>query len=235
MPDFQRISKKFLSGRAGLEDVVRVYQAVSKLPDILDILLSIGREKKEKQWHITDEAAATTMDQHYCNALEVIPYANACFQSPACVLTLQFPPQTCIENTAKLVELVETTIDFDSRDHQITVKAEFDSSLQEIAKKLDKTRTELNEQFGDTAEDLGFDVNNSKKCPLNFENHQVYGHCFRLTRKVGTVVSHLFALLLLDADRSALSADRKRELSRARRTISNSPTGKMVAFSRLRI
>jgi DNA mismatch repair protein MSH2 len=94
--------------------------------------------------------------------------------------------KVCVENTQKLVELVETTIDFESRDHHITIKAEFDSSLQEIAKKLEKTKNALNKQFEDTADELGFDTSNPKKCPLNFENHQVYGHCFRLTRKVST-------------------------------------------------
>nr|XP_019008106.1 DNA mismatch repair protein MSH2 [Kwoniella pini CBS 10737]OCF46887.1 DNA mismatch repair protein MSH2 [Kwoniella pini CBS 10737] len=38
MPDFHRISKKFHRRVAGLEDVVRVYQAVNKLPDLNRIL-----------------------------------------------------------------------------------------------------------------------------------------------------------------------------------------------------
>lgn len=83
-----------------------------------------------------------------------------------------------------MIELVETTLDFDTRDHQITIKSEFDTTLQEIAKKLSKIKDSLNKQFEETAEDLGFDTSNPRKCPLNFENHQVYGHCFRLTRKV---------------------------------------------------
>ena len=73
MPDFQRLSKKFLAGRAGLEDVVRVYQAIMKLPEILDTLMPIGRERSNKQWHITDESATALMDEHYCNVLEVGP------------------------------------------------------------------------------------------------------------------------------------------------------------------
>jgi DNA mismatch repair ATPase MutS len=71
MPDFQRISKKFLAGRATLEDVVRVYQAVTKLPEILDTLMEIGRERKQKQWVISDEVAATLMDETYCVTLSV--------------------------------------------------------------------------------------------------------------------------------------------------------------------
>jgi DNA mismatch repair protein MSH2 len=71
MPDFQRLSKKFLAGRAGLEDVVRVYQAVTRLPQILDTLMPIGRERQNKEWQVTDEDAAALMDEHYCTTLEV--------------------------------------------------------------------------------------------------------------------------------------------------------------------
>lgn len=77
MPDFQRLSKKFLAGRAGLEDVVRVYQAVSKLPAILETLLEIGREKKrdeqsrKMEWVVTDEDAAARVDEQYINSLSV--------------------------------------------------------------------------------------------------------------------------------------------------------------------
>jgi DNA mismatch repair protein MSH2 len=38
MPDLTRISKKFIQGAGSLEDVVRVYQAVVKLPEILEVL-----------------------------------------------------------------------------------------------------------------------------------------------------------------------------------------------------
>lgn len=35
MPDFARITKRFNRGNATLEDVVRVYQAVSKVPFLI--------------------------------------------------------------------------------------------------------------------------------------------------------------------------------------------------------
>ena len=38
MPDFVRLSKKFQKGRAHLQEVVRLYQAVCKLPDIVQTL-----------------------------------------------------------------------------------------------------------------------------------------------------------------------------------------------------
>lgn len=76
MPDFQRLSKKFQAGRATLEDVVRVYQAITKLPEILDTLMEIGRERKQKEWVVSDEAAAALMDENYCNSLSVSTSAS---------------------------------------------------------------------------------------------------------------------------------------------------------------
>jgi DNA mismatch repair protein MSH2 len=43
MPDFHRLSKRFQKGIATLEDVVRTYQAVLKLPDIIVALEAAGR------------------------------------------------------------------------------------------------------------------------------------------------------------------------------------------------
>lgn len=44
MPDFHRICKKFHRGMASLEDVVRVYQAVQRLPRIVDCLSKVQEE-----------------------------------------------------------------------------------------------------------------------------------------------------------------------------------------------
>jgi DNA mismatch repair ATPase MutS len=43
MPDFHRLSKRFQKGIATLEDVVRTYQAVLKLPDLIGALETAGR------------------------------------------------------------------------------------------------------------------------------------------------------------------------------------------------
>ena len=93
--------------------------------------------------------------------------------------------QDDIETLSKLVELVETTIDLDQLDsHRTVIKPDFDEELQKINKKLVKTRDSINGMNEEVAEDLGMQPKKGKS-PLNFENHQVYGHCFRLTRKVG--------------------------------------------------
>lgn len=79
--------------------------------------------------------------------------------------------------------MVETTIDLDElSSHRFVIKADFDEELQELQDGLIKNRDSLDEEHARVAEDLGMDV--SGKTPLHFENHQVYGHVFRLTRKV---------------------------------------------------
>lgn len=47
MPDFHRISKRFQKGVATLEDVVRVYQAVLRLPQLLELLADVHTSSSE--------------------------------------------------------------------------------------------------------------------------------------------------------------------------------------------
>lgn len=96
------------------------------------------------------------------------------------------------ETLAKLRELVETTIDVDQLDrHKCIIKPEFDPSLQKISNQMNKVQKSIQAQYPIVSEDLGFGGlepggKGKKKNPLNFENQQVYGWCFRLTRKVRT-------------------------------------------------
>lgn len=47
MPDFSRMSKRFQIGKANLDDVVRAYQAVSVLPEILNQLVELSGESDD--------------------------------------------------------------------------------------------------------------------------------------------------------------------------------------------
>ncbi|GLB39260.1 putative component of the post-replicative DNA mismatch repair system (MMR) [Lyophyllum shimeji] len=47
MPDMHRLSKRFQKGVASLEDVVRVYQVVIKLPGLIEALEGVQSEKEE--------------------------------------------------------------------------------------------------------------------------------------------------------------------------------------------
>ncbi|KIY44220.1 DNA mismatch repair protein MSH2 [Fistulina hepatica ATCC 64428] len=47
MPDMHRLSKRFLKGQATLENVVRVYQMILKLPGLVETLQNVVTEKEE--------------------------------------------------------------------------------------------------------------------------------------------------------------------------------------------
>lgn len=66
MPDLTRIAKRFTQGAATLEDVVRVYQAMVRLPDILAAL-----EKAEEPPNSDANASKRLMNEIYCLPLHV--------------------------------------------------------------------------------------------------------------------------------------------------------------------
>lgn len=70
MPDFQRISKRFQTKKAGLEDVVRAYQAVTRLEDFIYALKTVGKSKHAGEEDV-DEALVTLVEETYLNKLEV--------------------------------------------------------------------------------------------------------------------------------------------------------------------
>ncbi|PLW57797.1 hypothetical protein PCANC_01430, partial [Puccinia coronata f. sp. avenae] len=153
MPDLTRISKKFIQGAGSLEDVVRVYQAVVKLPEILEVL-----EKADGFENDPKGEAKDLLNVIYCA-----------------------PFQECVTNLAQYVEMVETTVDLDElENHQFIIKPDFDDDLRELKNALDENREQLNEEHQRVADDLGMSTDSKV---LHFENHQVYGYVFRLTRK----------------------------------------------------
>lgn len=81
-----------------------------------------------------------------------------------------------------LREMVEETIDLDELDrHQYVIKAEFDETLAAIKGKLEGVRDRLDNEHRRVATDLDMDMDGKV---LHFEQHSLYGYCFRLTRKV---------------------------------------------------
>jgi DNA mismatch repair ATPase MutS len=77
--------------------------------------------------------------------------------------------------------MVETTIDLDALDnHEYIIKPEFDDHLKVIKKRLDKVRSEIQQEHKRVGRDLDQELD--KK--LMLENHRVHGWSFRLTRNV---------------------------------------------------
>lgn len=145
IPDLYRLSKRFQRGKATLEDVVRAYQVVIRLPGFIGTLEGV-----------MDEAYRDPLDEVYTNKLRELS-----------------------DSLVKLQEMVETTVDLDALDnHEFIIKPEFDDSLRIIRKKLDRLRTDMDNEFAEAAEDLG----QEREKKIFLENHKVHGWCMRLTR-----------------------------------------------------
>ncbi|KAG0232385.1 MutS-like protein [Actinomortierella wolfii] len=146
-PDLHRLAKRFQRGVASLQDVVRVYQVVVRLPGLESVL----------------KACSTGFAHH----LELL---QSEFTHPFAEYS---------DSLGKLQELVETTIDLDAVDnHEYLIKAEFDSSLQDLRTKMESLKAMMDREHKRVGAELNMDV--EKK--LKLEDHQVYGWSFRLSR-----------------------------------------------------
>lgn len=76
MPDLHRISKKFQKGVATLEDVVRVYQAVLRLNDLVQ---AVADSEAPSQVHrkILDETFVQPLREHDANLLKLVEMVEA--------------------------------------------------------------------------------------------------------------------------------------------------------------
>jgi DNA mismatch repair protein MSH2 len=79
MPDFTRLSKKFQKGRAHLQEVVRLYQAVCKLPSMIQSL------------QIYTGIYAQLLEEHFIGRLQVrLQYMHVSLIQ-RCLIRLFFP------------------------------------------------------------------------------------------------------------------------------------------------
>lgn len=174
MPDFHRISKRFQKGAANLEDVVRVYQALLLLPGLLTTLENGGQDN-EKWVELIKEAYVDDLTVSFAKS-------ELSFRVQRLILACSIYLQSFSGSLYPLQEMVETTIDFSELDrHNYVIKPEFDTALQEIKDELEKVTENLDGQHRDVARDLDMDMDQKV---LHFEQHPMYGHCFRLTKKV---------------------------------------------------
>lgn len=115
-------------------------------------------------------------------------------------------------------EMVEETIDLDELDrHNFVIKPEFDETLGALKERLEGVRDQLDEQHREVAGDLDMETDNKI---LHFEQHSLYGYCFRLTRKVRRCPTFVVRVRA-DQDRAP---SRKAARSRARRPTLSSRT-----------
>lgn len=165
VPDVKRLLKKIANGmkrvsgaeNKKLEDVVRLYQLVTIIPDLINMVqMSIDDAKSESLEKLLREEWLDPLTKNHASLL-------------------------------KYQELVETTIDLSplesSSSHDLlhadfNIKPEFDELLITINNNLQSTIREIKKTHEEVADDLNIDI--EKK--LKLEKHQQHGWCFRVTR-----------------------------------------------------
>lgn len=154
IPDISRLVRKLLRGAANLEDAVRIYQMVIKIPDLI-----VALEEHEDESSDSEEGtrpAKEIIDDLYTSKIK-----------------------DAYSNLEKLQELIETTVDLNALDnHEFVIKPDYDERLQEIRGRLDELKKLMSDEHIRAGEDLGMDP--EKK--LKLENHNIHGWSFRLTR-----------------------------------------------------
>lgn len=131
MPDFSRLSKRLQRRMSSLEEVVRIYQAILKLPDLIEKLEQIDLSTANSEADSRALLAEVFIDglREFDNSLK--PY----------------------------LELVESTIDLASLDsHTYTIKPDFDDSLAEIKQGLERARDGLDDEHQCVGRSLGLDT-----------------------------------------------------------------------------
>jgi DNA mismatch repair protein MSH2 len=154
MPDLLRNSKRFQKGVASLEDVVNVYQGVIRLPALIAHL---------------EEAAETGGD----------------LQTQKLIRDTFVKPLTESQHLlAKLVEMVETTIDLEELErHHYVIKPEYDDRLGKIKASINRALDQLEVEHSKVKKDLNMPADKVK-----LEDTQQYGYCFRVTRNDSKVL-----------------------------------------------
>lgn len=165
VPDVKRLLKKIANGvkkvtgaeNKKLEDVVRLYQLVTVLPELINMLQMATDDAK------TDTLRKLLKDEW----LDPLTKNHT--------------------SLVKFQELVETTIDLSplesSSSHDLlhtdfNIKPEFDELLITINDNLQDTIKKIKQIHEEVADDLSIDI--EKK--LKLEKHQQHGWCFRVTR-----------------------------------------------------
>lgn len=164
VPDVKRLLKKIGTGvkkasgseNKKLEDVVRLYQLVTILPEVVNMLqMSIDD---------ADENIGTLLKEQWMDPISKNHTALLKFLE-------------LVETTIDLSPL-ESLSAHDLLHADFNIKPEFDESLITINDNLQATSDKIKKTHVEVADDLNIDI--EKK--LKLEKHQQHGWCFRVTR-----------------------------------------------------
>jgi len=145
IPDLSRLSKKFQRKKANLQDCVRVYQALRRLPGLVT---SLSKYDGDHSLMIEDVFIKGIQD--------------------------------AVNDFAKFLELVETTIDLDEvENNEYRIKAEFDEGLEECKASMDEVLEKLPQTLNKAASDLCLDAGKT----IKLESNSQHGYYFRVTLK----------------------------------------------------
>ncbi|KAH3681089.1 hypothetical protein WICPIJ_007949 [Wickerhamomyces pijperi] len=136
VPDLRKLMKRLSKLQvSNLEDVVRIYQFLLKVPEIIEAL-----EMKHQELTADEPLQALIKDTY------ITP------------LTEQFAP------LQKLQELVETTVDLDALDrHEYVIQPSYDPKLQQYRDRLDELKQQIETIHLSVADDLGLDAEKKLK------------------------------------------------------------------------
>lgn len=166
IPDIKKLMKKISTGlkktssneNKKLEDVVRLYQLVVILPNLIEMLKTVCEENEQ-----------------------IAPYVTKYWLDP---ITLKHESlltfQELVDTTIDLTPL-ETVSDLNT---DFNVKPEFDEGLVGIHDQLQSTKRSIKDLHEEVSEDLNIEI--EKK--LKLEQHIQHGWCFRVTRNDSVVL-----------------------------------------------
>lgn len=165
VPDVKRLLKKIANGikrvtgneNKKLEDVVRLYQLVTILPDLINMLQMAVDDCKDE--HVRDLLKEYWLDPVTKDHASLLKY------------------QELVETTVDLSPL-ESSSSYDLLHKDFNIRPEFDESLIVINNNLQATSDKIKRAHEEVADDLNIDI--EKK--LKLEKHQQHGWCFRVTR-----------------------------------------------------
>lgn len=168
VPDVKRLLKKISTGikktssneNKKLEDVIRLYQLVTILPSLIEIL-KLANEESD---------VAPLISKYWLEPID--KYYRA---------LLKF--QELIETTIDLSPL-ESSSAHSLLHTDFNIKPEFDDSLIEINDKLQSSLDQIKQIHQEVGDDLNMELD--KK--LKLEKHIQHGWCFRVTRIDSTVL-----------------------------------------------
>lgn len=169
VPDFKRLLKKIASNSKKtdtkkLDDVVRLYQLILVLPELVERLKEVEADLEAENGSICVLLRSVWREQ----------------------------VEKAYETLVKFQELVETTVDLlpllgsahDALHSDFNIKPEFDLSLVELNDQIEAVLTDIRAAHETAGDDLGIDTD--KK--LKLEHHQNHGWCFRVTRTDSAVL-----------------------------------------------